>query len=250
MADLKKALLGESAKYGIPLSPFQAEVLLRYLALLERKNEKINLTRITDSREGVYLHLLDSLFFVRTFAKLREEGLLEGETRFVDMGTGGGFPGVPFGVATGDSGVLLDSVAKKARAVEEMLEDLELSSAIKVEAKRTEEKAQEKPQAFNVALARALAPLEILVEYASPLLLTGGLLIASKAHPSQDELKAAEIAAPKAGMKHVSRETLELPENRGHREMFVFQKTCEPQIHLPRKMGTAQKRPLSTLFRS
>ncbi len=247
---LKESLQRAAANYDIFLASQQADLLLQYLELVNKKNENLNLTCITDIQEGVYLHLLDSLLFVNCFQGLQEEGLFEEKVRFVDMGTGGGFPGGPFGIATGESGVLLDSVSKKAAAVQEMLEKLGLSPQIKAEGKRIEDKAREKQGAFSVALARALAPLEILLEYASPLLSPGGFLIASKAHPRSEELEAAKIAAPKAGMEHVSRETFELPERMGHRELFIYQKAYQPQIKLPRKAGMAQKRPLSTLSSS
>lgn len=247
---LEESLQRVAANYDIPLSSQQVELLLRYLELVNKKNETLNLTRITGMQEGVYLHLLDSLLFVNCFQGLQEEGLFEEKIRFVDMGTGGGFPGVPYGIATGESGVLLDSVSKKAAAVQEMLEKLGLSPQIKAEGKRIEDKTREKQGAFSVALARALAPLEVLLEYASPLLSPGGFLIASKARPGSEELEAAEVAALKAGMENVSRETFELPEGMGHRELFIYQKAYQPQIKLPRKAGTAQKRPLSTLSSS
>lgn len=245
-------------KQDIALGLQEADLLVKHVLLVAEKNKSCNLTGIRDVEKSLYLNTLDSLFFVASYQQLIEEGLFLDQDEsvkrketpcFVDMGTGGGFPGIPFGIMTKMKGLLLDSVAKKAEAVEGFITDLHLQNYLESKALRTEALSKESPQTARVVLARALAPLEVLLEYASPLLRQGGFLIASKGLPKEDELAAARAAEDTTGMKLVSRETRELPEDMGHRELLVYQKASSPKIRLPRKPGMATKRPISTFQR-
>ena len=82
-----------------------------YLDLVIEKNKELNLTRIETREKGMLLHIEDSLSCIDEFTS--QDG------PFLDIGTGGGFPGVPLAIASGRTGVLIDSVQKKARAVQE-----------------------------------------------------------------------------------------------------------------------------------
>ncbi len=255
---LVRALQAACSKQEIALSPQEADLLVKHVLLVAEKNKSCNLTGIRDVEKSLYLNTVDSLFFVASYQQLIEEGLFLDQEEdsshkeapcFVDMGTGGGFPGIPFGIMTKMNGLLLDSVTKKAEAVEGFIADLRLQDRLEAKDLRTEELSKESPQTAWVALARALAPLEVLLEYASPLLRQGGFLVASKGLPKEDELAAAGAAEGETGMKLVSRETRELPEDMGHRELFVYQKTSSPTIKLPRKPGMATKRPISASAR-
>lgn len=243
------------SQQDIPLNPEEAELLVRHALLVNQKNKSCNLTGIRPIQKSLYLNTLDSLYFVSSYRQLIEEGLFLDDLGnaehkrapfFVDMGTGGGFPGIPFGIMTQEKGLLLDSVNKKAEAVGDIIEKLHLQKRIEAKALRTEEMAKKNPCFAQVALARALAPLEVLLEYASPLLTDGGFLIASKGSPQEEEIAASKAAEALTGMRLVSRETRELPQEQGHRELFVYQKAFSPRVSLPRKPGMATKRPIST----
>ena len=106
-----------------------------YLDLVIEKNKELNLTRIETREKGMLLHIEDSLSCIDEFTS--QDG------PFLDIGTGGGFPGVPLAIASGRTGVLIDSVQKKARAVQEMIDELNLSNMIQVRGIRSEELALE-----------------------------------------------------------------------------------------------------------
>jgi 16S rRNA (guanine527-N7)-methyltransferase len=92
--------------------------------------------------------------------------------------------------------------------------------------------------------ARAVAKLRVLIEYAAPLLAIGGFLIASKGNLTDEELDDAIKTAKICGMKIVSRETFELPNESGHREILKVEKIKRSSVRLPRRTGEAKANPL------
>ena len=221
----------------IEVTEEQCELLARHLDLVLSYNERLNLTRITNPVEASYLHVADSLLLLSAVGEAPRGMLL-------DMGTGAGFPGIPLAIVTGRKTVLVDSVRKKVTAVDEFVRELNLGRRVATEATRVEELARRRRGGFAVVTARAVAQSNVLVEYAAPLLCRGGRLVVAKARPTQEELDAADRAAKLCGMKHVSRETFELPGDRGHRETIVYERVGNPSIKLPRNTGMAQHHPL------
>lgn len=259
--------------FGIFLALDQIDVLLEHLRLVLEKNEVLNLTSIRDPRDGVILHVLDSAILVPVLlASLRRasesssngsfqghlytytgEGVLDLQNAsqslaglsYVDMGTGAGFPGIPLGILTPMRGVLVDSVGKKVNACSEFINQLALDSSLRAVHARLEDFAVENKGQYDFVFARALAPLDVLVEYGSPLLHRGGHLVFSKGHTSDEEIANADYTASLCGVSCVSRETFELPSAYGHREVFIFEKISKAKIKLPRKNGEARRNPLS-----
>lgn len=232
------ALIYELKELSIPCTYEQAVLLCRHLELVIEKNKETNLTRIDTMQDGIFLHIIDSLI---CFSAL--DSISPG-SHILDLGTGGGFPGIPLSIMLDADVTLLDSVRRKAAAVEDFILQLDLSSRCSVICARAEELAVTSADSFGIIVARAVAETNILIEYASPLLMMGGTLCAWKAHISEDELAAAERAAAICSMKIVSRETYELPHEYGHREIIYIRKEDEPSISLPRRNGMAAKRPL------
>lgn len=231
------ALDAALSRLGIELDDGRKSLLLGHLHLLERKNEQVNLTRIVSIDEAIVLHVEDSL------SVLGEFGHAEGA--FCDIGTGGGFPGLPLAIASGRSGVLLDSVKKKARAVQEFVEELGLSGQLRVAAARSEELALEEPGRYDTVVARAVSSLPAVEELATPLLRYGGRLIAMRGRESDEQLSWARGSASKLGLELVSSRDFEIgPDDGIHRSVFVFERVHEPSVSLPRRAGMAQKRPL------
>ncbi len=213
------------------------EVLDTYLDKIIETNTRINITRITDKQEGRLLHLEDSLAVLEEMNEA-PEGI------YGDLGTGGGFPGVPLGITTGRDTVLIDSVKKKITAIEGILKSLGLDKEISTYSGRIEELAQEKPGAFSVLTARALSSLSSLIELASPLLCKDGYLICLKANIDTSEIEAAQAIEDKVGMRLIKDREYDLSDHETHRRVLVFEKYKEPSINLPRRIGMAQKRPL------
>lgn len=234
---LEMQLLSEFSSYGICCSSRQASLLIHHLHLVIEKNKVMNLTRITEPEDAITLHVVDSLLPLACHTSL-----LGSESRYVDIGTGAGFPGIPLGIMTGAQGTLIDSVGKKVSAVNEFIGHLGLSN-IRARHIRAEDLAREN-ELFDAVFARAVAQSNVLVEYAAPLLSNGGHCVLEKANISTDELDAAKRAARICGLSLVSRETFELPRSHGHREIIVFEKRSKPQIKLPRRTGEAKQSPL------
>lgn len=235
---LESLLISQLSSYGIECSQQQASQMVRHLNLVIEKNKVVNLTRIVDPIEAVSLHLVDSLLPLALEVVSLDESM-----SFVDIGTGAGFPGIPIGILTGAHGVLVDSVNKKTCAVNEFINQLHLPN-LKAVHSRVEDLPREMLLHQDFVFARAVAQSNVLIEYATPLLKMNGLLVLEKANPSDDELSAARRASSICGLSFVSRETFELPNQLGHREILVFKKISKPKISLPRKAGIAKLSPL------
>lgn len=228
------------APYGIEVSADAVGLMLRHLDLVVATNEKFNLTRIVDEHDALVRHVVDSLLFVPA---IERGGDVAGK-RFVDVGTGAGFPGVPLAAATDMDGVLIDSVGKKVTAVEGFLRELGLNERVVARKIRAEELAVVEARTFDFVTARAVADLGVLVEYASPLLKMGGKLVVSKGQIGDDELERGRMTENLAGMHEVSRETYELPEGAGHRELITYVREGKCKVKLPRQVGMAKHKPL------
>ena len=235
---LESQLRDEVGSFGIELSSDQAADLVRYLEFVIEKNKVVNLTRITNPRDAVTLHLVDSLLPLAC-----AENPLYSVRDLLDMGTGAGFPGVPLCLVCGLNGTLVDSVGKKTNAVNEGISLLGLRGMRAVHA-RLEELALDIPHSQDVVIARAVAQANVLIEYATPFLRKGGTLLLEKGNPCSEEIEVADNAAQICGLRRVSRETFELPRSLGHREIICYQRFRNSQISLPRKTGTAKKQPL------
>ena len=208
-----------------------------YLSRILEVNTYLNLTRISEESNAQLLHIEDSLSALEELNNA-PEGL------YGDLGSGGGFPGVPLAIATGRETILIDSVQKKMKAVNEVLDNLGLTPQISTSGKRIEDLGNSMRGQFSVLTARALSQLGVLLELSSPLLNQNGQLICLKASVSEDELNHALTLEEKTGMKLKSRRTFLLSDGETKREILVFKKDAEPTMKLPRRVGLAQKKPL------
>lgn len=216
----------------------QKQLLEKHLRLVIEANENVNLTRIDSFEQGQLLHIEDSL------TALPELSQIECNI-FADLGTGGGFPGIPLSIASGKETILVDSVKKKIAIINAIIEELGLCDSVKTYAGRIEEFSLEFLAGFSALTARALTSLPSLIELASPLLKINGYLICYKSYDHTDELLQATVIEDKIGMKMVSERNLVLSDGETKRSIIVFEKIKEPQVKLPRKLGMAQKRPFS-----
>lgn len=166
------ALLVTRAKaLGAELDEPRAERLLAYLDAMLALNEHINLTAVRDREQAVVLHVLDGLAFART--KLHPRHVL-------DLGTGNGFPGVAVAALhPGASVVLMDRTGKKVRAVGSCLVQARCDGVetLHLDAAQAPSLRRELRHAFDLVVARAVAPPDKLAELADPLLRPGGHLV-------------------------------------------------------------------------
>lgn len=212
-------------------------LMQRYLDSILEANKVTNLTRITDGEQARLLHIEDSLVGLPEVNEA-PTGL------YGDLGSGGGFPGVPLALATGRKTLLVDSVKKKMAIVQSALDDLSLSEQISTSSERIEDLPLEYKEKFAVLTARALSKLVSLIELASPLLKNGGRLVCYKAQLSSEELEEALAVQDLVGMKMISQREICLSDGETTRTIVVFEKIGKSRIELPRRIGLAQKQPL------
>lgn len=229
--------LQETNKYLLNTLPIsQQQQIEKHLSLVLQTNEKLNLTRITSKEEANILHIEDSLVAIPEITSA-PEGL------YGDLGTGGGYPGIPLSIVSGKPTILVDSVQKKAAALDVILKDLQIEDHVTTYSGRIEDLSKEKPGEFAVLTARALTALPSLLELSSPLLEVGGILISYKAQLEDKELNAAISLEDKLGMKLISDRKVLLSDEKTKRRILCFQKVKSPTVILPRRTGMAQKRP-------
>lgn len=218
------------------LTDEQKKALEKHLELVIRFNSIVNLTRIDEREEALLLHIEDSLTGLKELND-SPSGL------YGDLGSGGGYPGIPLAIASGRKTVLIDSRMKKMDAMKEIVEELGLSDQISTYAGRAELLARSQAAAFSVLTARALAKVSVLLELASPLLKMGGHLICYKSQVVEEEYENALRIADLVGMKLITDRSFLLGEDYTRR-IITFEKTRKSKVKLPRNEGAAQKNPL------
>lgn len=226
-------------KNNVANATAKAELLLRYMNEILEWNEKVNLTAITDRSEFVRKHFIDSLLAINS-----EE--YKNAKTVIDVGTGGGFPGVPLAICFPEKNFLLmDSLAKRIRIVNETCEKLAIKN-VKAVHGRAEELARQKDMrdSFDLCVSRAVANMSTLSEYCLPFVKTGGTFIAYKGPDCKSEIEEAEYAIEVLGGKVSRIETPELSETDfEHKLVFVMKETATPKAY-PRKAGKPDKEPI------
>jgi len=171
---------------GVSAEPNQIEKLAYYAELVLDKNEEVNLISRKDTTSIIENHIFHSSLIAKYVP--------EKSSRFLDIGTGGGFPGIPLGILMPHlKGVLVDSTGKKIEAVKEFIGSLMLGN-LKAENSRAEaaEFKEQYKDSFDLIVSRATAPLIILFRYSIPLIKNKAVLLAFKGGDITDEIKTAE----------------------------------------------------------
>jgi 16S rRNA (guanine527-N7)-methyltransferase len=172
---------------GFNLEPMRTERLAFFANLVADKNKKVNLI----SRKDVDNIIENHIFLSAYITKFLPEKVM----RFIDIGTGGGLPGIPLAIMRSDlRGVLVDSIGKKIDAVNEFIDKLKLSNAI-AETARVEspEFISKYKGSFDLIVSRAVKPIIILIRYALPLVKDKGYIVAIKGGNLDEEFQKAEL---------------------------------------------------------
>ncbi len=226
-------------RLGLRLEAEQIEAFRWYAAELLRWNEKQNLTAITDPQGIEVRHFLDSLT-----CQLAWEG--ERVTRVVDVGTGAGFPGIPLKiVCPWLQMTLIEATGKKAAFCRHVVNHLGLEGVQVLHARaETVAHQEDHRERYDLALARAVAPMQALVEYLLPFLRVGGLAVAQKGETGPAEAQAAEPALRILGGAVERLIPLQLPGVVETRYLVRVRKLAATPARYPRRPGMPVKRPL------
>lgn len=207
-----------------------------YAALLIDWNKKMNLTAITEPRQIAIKHFLDSLSLFSVYD-------VPQAATVIDVGTGAGFPGVPLKIARPDIELtLLDSLQKRLAFLEVLTDQLELKVALvhcRAEDGARKDFFREK---FDVAVSRAVAPLNVLLEYCLPFVKVGGVFVALKGSRAQEEINAAKNALQVLKAEIVKVKNFKLDEE--ERNIIVIRKTEAVDFLYPRSSAKIKRKPL------
>ena len=206
------SLVARSAEIGAPLDVERAARVLAYLDRILEINRALNLTSIRDREDAVVRHVLDSLSVVQVWHGLAGP---QPPGRFLDLGTGGGFPGAVLAAAWPQSrGLLIDGTGKKVRAVADALGVAGIGNAEALQC-RGADLPKLRPaarQTFDLCVARAVGESAVLLRELAPLVARGGLVLLMKGPaPPAEELAAAAREAARSGLTPLPAATTRIP---------------------------------------
>ncbi len=234
-----ETLLEGVGDLGIELTEKQKEHFIKYKDLLKEWNEKINITAITEDTEIDIKHFLDSL--TPTVTKL-----FDGNKKVIDIGTGGGFPGLPLKIYNNELEItLLDSLNKRIIFLNEVIKTLELKNIHGIHG-RAEEfgRTTKYREQYDICISRAVASLNTLSEYCIPFVKVGGYFISMKGTEVDEELKEAEKGIKILGGKVVKKELVKIPNSDISHSLIIIHKIQETPTKYPRAGGKPKKNPL------
>ncbi|MDO5755217.1 MAG: 16S rRNA (guanine(527)-N(7))-methyltransferase RsmG [Tissierellia bacterium] len=224
--------------HGIALENEQIQQLKKYQEMVLETNEYMNLTSITEEEEFHLKHFLDSLW--------PEKYVNFSDEKIIDIGTGAGFPAIPLKIHHPQlEMVLLDSLKKRLGFIDGVIEELSLDK-IKTIHGRAEEVSRQKDyrEQFDIAISRAVARLNTLVEWSLPFVKIGGVFIAMKGSDGLEELKEAEKGIEILGGRVKGIKEYQLEENDHQRTMIIIEKVKSCPKKYPRGGGKPVKKPL------
>lgn len=205
--NLQKQLIDGATAMGIKLAPAEQKRLLDFCALLIKWNRAYNLTAITDPEQIISLHLLDSL----------AASCYLPPGRIIDVGSGGGLPGIPLAIANAEKNfVLLDSNGKKTRFLVQAVGELGLAN-VSVVNQRVED--YRPAVLFDAVISRAFTSINEMLDKCVHLLAPGGRVLAMKGRPSE-----AEMAAIPVGFRLIEVVRLEIPGLNAERSLLMLER--------------------------
>ena len=234
-------LLKGAGGLGLDVGPVQERQLRRYLDELLAWNRRVNLTAVTLPEEVERVHFLDSLTVAAAIPEVLRAGC-----SLIDVGTGGGFPGVPLKVIFPDIELtLVESVAKKTAFLHHLVDALDLKG-VQILTGRAETLAGEPSlrECFDVAVSRAVGPIRVVAELVLPFCRIGGRAVLSKKGDISRELTEAAPALDKLGGELMEVSPVFEEVLGGQRVLVVIEKVAPTPVGYPRRPGIPAKRPL------
>lgn len=222
--------------------PFDKECLnkfYKYKDILKEWNKKINITAI-EIDEDIYIkHFLDSVV-------LLDENNVKENSKIIDVGTGGGFPGIPLKILNNNFKLtLLDSLRKRVDFLKIVASELKLEDITFIHG-RAEDFGQDNNfrEQYDICVSRAVANLNILCEYCLPFVKVGGYFAAYKSDDISQEIENSKNAISKLGGKVTKIKEVKLPNTNIVRKIIIIEKVEQTNKIYPRKAGKPSKNPL------
>jgi len=233
----KEMLSAECKIIGVELNSEALQRFEKYYTMLIDYNERMNLTAITEEKDVIVKHFCDSLYLLTKYE-------IKHGAKIIDVGTGAGFPGIPLLIARPDLKLtLLDGLNKRLVFLEDVLNSLELSAEIVHS--RAEDGGKDKifREKFDVATSRAVARLNVLLEYCLPYVKKGGVFLAMKGPAAKEELDEATKALKILGgeVEIVEEYTLS---DESLRTIIAVKKSNHTHPAYPRHNSKIKKQPL------
>ena len=224
-------------KFGIPCSEVQYRQFKDYMELLLEMNEYINLTAIKEPKEFILKHYVDSSIIYNS----AEYGMAK---TVLDLGTGGGFPGIPLAILSPEKEfILVDSLNKRIKAVLEMAEEIGLKN-VKVVHGRAEDLGRNPKYRdhFDLCVSRAVANLDVLCEYCLPFVKENGYFIAYKSSEISEEVQESRRAIKVLKGELSNIKSFEIAAN--SRTLVVIEKIARTPKPYPRQAGKPGRLPI------
>lgn len=235
--DFRKELVEKALKIRIELSEHQIEQFYIYMKLLTEWNEKINLTAIIEPKEIILKHFIDSLTISSQIQQSRT---------IADIGSGAGFPGIPLKIVNPEKElVLIDSLSKRVNFLNEVIKKCNINGITAIHARVEEIGHNSKYRGqFDVTTSRAVAKLNVLLEYMMPLVKLGGKCICLKGPNIDDEIEESKKALNILRGEISKIEKINLPDSDNKRTIIEVLSVKQLPNKYPRKPGTPTSSPL------
>ncbi|MHC1723400.1 MAG: 16S rRNA (guanine(527)-N(7))-methyltransferase RsmG [Aminipila sp.] len=211
----------------------------KYMEFILEWNEKVNLTAITDKEEFIKKHYIDSLLCY-SFPEVKKA------EKIIDVGTGGGFPGIPLALVFPEKQfILMDSLKKRLNIIDDLTKKLNILNVVTLHGRAEDMgRSKEHREKYDLCVSRAVANLATLSEYCLPFIKRGGNFLAYKGTKAEEEIKEAHKAIFLLGGTITREERVTLPGYDLDHNIIVIEKVQNTSAKYPRKAGTPSKEPL------
>lgn len=236
---MREYLSQVSANFGIVLTSQQLDQFQTYYDYLIKMNQVMNLTAITEEREVVIKHFLDSISILKYYS-------FSSVCSVIDVGTGAGFPGIPLAILLPEvQFVLMDSLKKRISFLNQVTELCGLANVTCIH-NRAEElgRMDGQREQYDLCVSRAVANLSVLLEYCIPFVKKGGAFVSYKSVLAEDELNTSKNAQNKLCCKLKKQITFSLGDSDYTRSFLIFEKFDNISNKYPRQNGIPKKKPL------
>lgn len=238
MSEMKEYLIQAAKEIEISFSEKQLEQFQIFYEMLIETNKSLNLTAITDMKEVVLKHFIDSIALMK-YLNLENK-------KIIDVGTGAGFPGIPLAIMYPKTDfTLMDSLNKRLHFINQVIVQCEMSNVQTVHG-RAEDLGRDSShrEQYDYCLSRAVASLPVLLELCTPFVKVGGQFVSYKSELIDEELKNASNAMSVLRCQMKEQYSYTIPNTDFYRTFVLFDKIEKVSKKYPRQAGKPKKSPL------